>query len=139
MSILNKVIADSTSQMAYGINLGDSKIQVPVEIQSIITETIQTHNAEPINAGSYLDSPWLDCSDADKLGLTLKNDAATASKIALQWSNDGAIVHGSEEIMAGSNQEKTAIAETKAEYYRVRVYNDDTASHTMSAWSLKKA
>lgn len=122
------------------VNLNSSNIMLGVDIQSRYATTIQTHNAVTIAASGYSTGAWIDAGNFDKVAVTLVNDAQTTSAVNVAWSHDGSVVHANENnILSGTNNQKTAITDVKARYFRLVVTNGDTASHIMSAWAYLKA
>jgi hypothetical protein len=130
----------SNAEQVYVANPGDTNSIMPIDIQSRYAQTIQTHNAVSVATTATSASSWIDCDGFDKIAGTLKNDATTTSNITIDWSNDGATVHGTENIIVnGTGTTRAGIQDVKARYARISVYNGDTVSHTMSAWIYLKA
>lgn len=119
-------------------NIG-SDIMMPVDVQSHYQQTIKTHNAVSVGASVWSLSSWIDANGFDKIGVTMINDASTASTLNVEWSNDGVSQHGGETIVASSTSNKSGITEIKARYVRVSILNSDTIAHVMSAWAFLKA
>jgi hypothetical protein len=118
-----------------------SSIIKPVDIQSRLAQTVQTHNAVNVGANTWSEQTiWIDCDGFDKIGFTILNDAATNNNAQVIWSNDGATKHG-EDVTIGvmANQRRSLITDIKARYAKLSVQNGDTISHTMSAWAYLKA
>ena len=114
---------------------------IPMEIQSRLASTIQTHNAVSVGAsGNSTSASFIDCDGFDKVALTLLNDAATNSQVDIYWSHDGSSNHGQETIIAnGGGVRRNGITDIKARYAKMLVYNNDSAlAHTMSAWAMLK-
>lgn len=125
---------------AQRVQIVDSEVQQPVEIQGHRTETIQTHNAVNIATTVWSGSAWFDTDGYSEVSLTMLNDASTNSQAALEWSNDGATKHGSETLLATNTlKERCATTSTKARYVKVAINNPDAASHIFSAWIYLKA
>mgnify|MGYP001133442024 CR=1 FL=1 len=129
------------SGLTHGAILESSEVQIPIEIQGHLQQTIQTHAGVSIVPTSSSASVWIDTQGFDKIGATFINDASTNSSLSLQWSNDGVTVHGYEPlIVSATTKEKAGSTETKARYVKVNVWNNDsTAPHIMSAWLYLKA
>lgn len=120
-----------------------STIMQPVDIQSRLATTIQTHNAISIagtNGFSNGANIWIDCNGYDRIGITMTSDAATSNVINLLWSNDGTNDQGFE-VIGGSSAIQRRALETaiKARYLKVQLQNGDAAAHTMSGWVYLKA
>lgn len=134
-----KANADGTySTLVHGT--GSDFIQ-PIDIQSRLAQTIQTHNAVSVVASNYSSGSWIDCDGFDKLAITFSNDAATASFVDVSWSNDGTNTHANDSSVVANNsvQRKTGIVDIKARYAKLTINNLDTVAHTMSAWAYLKA
>jgi hypothetical protein len=123
------------------ITLGDSNIMQPVDIQSHVQTTIQTHNAVSVGAsGSSIDTQWRDANGYDQLSLTYTSDASHSNNMTVYWSNDGTNIHGSETpISTGSRNNAATTIPTRARYFKTSLFNGDTVAHTMSAWAMLKA
>jgi hypothetical protein len=129
------------SGITHGSDIQNVQVQVPIEIQGHLQQTIQTHAGVTIVPTSSSASAWFDTQGFDRIGATFINDASTNSSLSLQWSNDGVTVHGYEPlIVSATTKEKAGSTETKARYVKVNVWNNDTAApHVMSAWIYLKA
>lgn len=114
-----------------------STIMQPVDLQNRLTSTIQTHNAVAVSPSTAsIPSTWMDCNGFDQLALTLKNDASSNFTATIYWSNDNSNIHGSETaVNAVVGSQFAARTPIKARYAKVAPYNNDTVSHTISAWS----
>jgi hypothetical protein len=113
---------------------------LPVDIQSRLAQTIQTHNAVSIATTAWSNGNWIDADGFDKVGVTMLNDASTSSQLNIQWSNDGSSIHGNENLLTTATSNlRQGITDIKARYFRVQLNNGDTISHTMSAWAYLKA
>jgi hypothetical protein len=125
------------------VDMGGNTAIVPIDVQSRLQTTIQTHNAVSValSGSSYGDNLWHDSDGFNQLGLTLLNDASATCSLSVYWSNDGVNMHGCETAIASSaGQYKTALIDTKARYFKCQVINGDAAlAHTMSAWAYLKA
>jgi hypothetical protein len=132
-------IVDNANPLA--VKTSSSDIIQPVDIQSRLQTTIQTHNAVSVAAGSTSQSAWIDCAGYDKIALNLKNDASTSSLGHIYWSTDGVNAHGFDNSVLPSNTTsvKSGITDVKARYARIDIHNGDTVAHTMSAWAYLKA
>lgn len=115
-------------------------IQLPTEIQSRRTQTIQTHNAVslPATTGSSA-SAWIDTDGFNEIAITMLNDATTNTVIDIGWSNDGITMHGLDFGTATNVKYKALRYTTVARYVRVVVTNTDASAHTVSAWAYLKA
>ena len=116
-------------------------IQLPTEIQSRRTQTIQTHNAVSIIASGNSNSAWISTDGFDRIAISFLNDASTTSTAHVYWSFTGTTVQGADysAIASSTVKERTAEISVKAPYVMVSIVNGDTASHTMSAWVYLKA
>jgi hypothetical protein len=118
-----------------------SNSMTPIDVQSRLQTTIQTHNAVSVAATTGTsDSSWIDTDGFNELAITLMNDATTNSSADLYWSHDGSSIHGVEANFIPSDgiQKKVANTITKARYMKLHIFNTDAASHTMSAWAYLK-
>lgn len=129
------------SGITHGAIIESSDIMQPVEIQGHIQTTVQTHSGVTVAPTGSGQSAWIDSLGFDKVAVTFLNDAGTASSLSIQWSNDGATVQGYESLIPSSTvKEKSGIVETKARYFKVLLWNNDSAApHVMSAWAYLKA
>lgn len=118
-----------------------SNIMQPVDIQSHLQTTIQTHNAVSVPATTGLGiGVWIDTNGYDQVAVTFMNDAATASQVNIEWSNDAATRHGIDILIAsGTLKERSGLTGTRARFTRVVLLNTDAAAHVMSAWIYLKA
>lgn len=120
-----------------------SDIIAPIEIQSRIASTIQTHNAVSIPlSGNSITASFIDMDGFDKVAFTILCDNGTSTySMNIMWSNDGTSQHGYESVLsvaAGVNRQ--AITDIKSRYMKVQVANADaSAAHTFSAWAYLKA
>jgi hypothetical protein len=112
-------------------------IDYSIFIKERTHKTIQTHNAVSVAASGTSASAWIDVEGYEKLAITFLNEAATTSSANVEWSNDGATVHGTESNVIASNTSANKVGETtpKARYVRLVVSNGDTVAHTISAWA----
>lgn len=121
------------------IKVSNSDVIQPIDIQSHLQSTIQTHNAVSVAASGIGYSNWIDTLGYDKVALTVKNDASTSMNITLDWSSDGLTIQGADtNLSTGTQQTRALITDTKARYLRVELFNGDTVAHTMSAWAYLK-
>jgi hypothetical protein len=124
------------------IQLTSSNVIQPIDVQSRLQTTIQTHNAVSVALSSSSEqTSWIDCDGFIEIALTMLNDGVTNSSLNVYWSNDGTNKHGFETVVATSAvQYKAGSVPIKARYAKVRVDNGDAgAAHTMSAWAYLKA
>jgi hypothetical protein len=123
-------------------HLTGSDMILPVDIQSKLAQTIQTHNAVSVGAtnGSSAQTSFMDCDGFDKLAITVNADATIQFSATITWSNDGTSIHGVETILAqAAGQSRAGILDIKARYAKVTLFNFDAAAHTVSAWAYLKA
>lgn len=125
------------------VGQADGTVEDEIVLAGSSAKTTQTHNAVSIAlSGSSLGTNvWIDTNGYGTVAITMMNDNGTTNSGAnLQWSNDGAAVHGIDTILASApNQYKSASTPTKARYLRVQLLNNDAAAaHTMSAWVYLK-
>lgn len=113
----------------------------PIDIQSRLASTIQTHNAVSVGATSgNSQGSWFDCDGFTDIAINLMNDAGTANQVNIDWSTDGTNQHGSETPLGSSPlRYRSAVTSIKARYARVTLFNTDASAHTMSAWAYLKA
>jgi hypothetical protein len=131
----------SNANQVYVANQIDTNIQ-PVDIQSRLATTIQTHNAVSVALSSNsLQSTWVDCDGFDKLAVTLLNGAVGQMSADVYWSNDGTSNHGfTKDVVNINSTLGSGITDIKARYAKIAVVNGDSAAaHTMSAWAYLKA
>jgi hypothetical protein len=123
------------------VDLEEASSIIPIDIQSRLASTIQTHNAVSVAISGSSSSAWLDCDGFDKLAVHLKNDGSTSSQVNLLWSVDGSTQIGYETILAsGSSQYRSVLTDVKSRYVMVQIQNLDAAlAHTMSAYAYLKA
>jgi hypothetical protein len=119
----------------------DSNSLQPVDIQSRLASTIQTHSGVVVGATTGTsDSVWIDCDGFDKVGLTFLNASAVPSSVDVYWSNDGTNIQGGDlGLMTGSNYIKSTLLDIKARYIKIRLNNTDASPRTMNAWAYLKA
>lgn len=113
-----------------------------INIQSHYAKTIQTHVGVSIAASSYGNSAWLECDGYSSIGLTLTNDAATATAIDVDWSHDGITAQGKDlnAVPSANTLQRAGMVDVKAKYFRlVAKNNDSAAAHVMSVWAYLKA
>jgi hypothetical protein len=131
-------IVDNANPLA--VKTSSSDIIQPVDLQSRLQTIIQSHNAVSLAAGALSDSAtWIDCNGYDEIVVTFLNDAATSATTHILWSNDGTNLHGISRGTASSNKEHDPkLLPVGARYAKVRLANNDTVAHTMSAWTYLK-
>jgi hypothetical protein len=119
-----------------------SNSMTPIDVQSRLQTTIQTHNAVSVAlSGSSVETSYHDADGFSDIAVTLMNDASTASSLDIYWSNDGVNTHG---IDAGflpnaTNRYRAGFTQIKARYFKIGISNIDSAvAHTMSAWAYLK-
>ena len=124
-------------------SIESSNIMQPVDIQSHYQQTVQTHTGAMIAPGVWsTPSTWVDCAGFDNVALNMSNDATTATRVHMLWSNDGVTGIGTDyDVLpnASGYQTRSAIVGTKARYCKPSILNGDAAPHTMSAWVYLKA
>lgn len=131
-----------TGGIGQRVSLDYAPVQVPTEIQSHLTKTIQTHNAVSVPASGNSNSAFYSCDGYDKLCISLNNDSATSSVVSVEWSYDGTNAQGADSGVIPNNttQRKSGVTDVKAPYFRVVAGNTDGAlAHTMSIWAYLKA
>jgi hypothetical protein len=124
------------------VQLTESNIQQPCDIQNHYQTTIQTHNAVSVAASGSSTSTVIDCNGFDKIAINAQSDAATSWSADIQWSHDGTSVKGLESGVLANNvtNSKIAVTDVKARYALIKLNNADAgAAHTMSAWAFLKA
>lgn len=140
---LGGVDADSG---ALPVTLTASDIMQPVEIQSRIATTIQTHNGVTVSPNGNSSNPaFVDANGFNDIAITVLNDSNTAQfAVTILWSNDGVNVHGAETVLNSAvavwSNSRSAQVASKARYFKIILLNSDTANpHIMSAWAYLKA
>ena len=128
------------------VNVENSDIMQPVEIQSRIQTTVQTHNGVTVSpSGNSSNSTFIDTNGFTDIGITVLNDSNTAQfAVTVLWSNDGANVHGAEAVLNSAvavwSNSRSVSVPTKARYFKIVLINSDaSAPHIMSAWAYLKA
>lgn len=122
------------------VNIENSDIMQPIEIQGHLQTTIQTHNGVTIAPSSSNDSVFIDTLGFDKIAVTVLNNASTTSAVTIKWSHDGATVVADDSLnITNTANRKAGITDTKARYAQVSITNSDTAPHIFSAWAYLKA
>jgi hypothetical protein len=122
------------------VSVVNSDIMQPIDIQSRLSTTTQTHNAVSVaaNAISLLPSTFIDCNGYSDISITAQMGSAYNWRVDVHWSNDGTTVHGIERnvIASDTNLQKAGTTKIKARYAKVSVYNQDaTNANTASAWA----
>jgi hypothetical protein len=124
-----------------GTKLTQSDIQMPIEIQSRLTQTIQAHNAVALtvsggatpnaNSGAYIKTDGFDF-----ISVITRASASHSGRFQIEWSIDGVTTHAYELPSAtNSNQYRVAGVSVKAPYARVFYENSDaTIAPTVSSW-----
>lgn len=133
----------TVAQQVYAANAADVNSVTPVDIQSRLASTIQTHNGAVVTPsgssfGSYASS-WIDCDGFDKIAITVFNDASVNSDVQVIWSNDNANQHGVEALGVSNNRYRPHLTDIKSRYARLFISNPDAAPHTFNAWVMLKA
>ncbi|MCM3536596.1 hypothetical protein [Priestia endophytica] len=130
---------DTDGKPTTRVNIGGSDYQAAVDVQNRYQKTIQTHSAVNVAVDTYVNSAWYDTSGFDKIAVTMVNDANTNSSFGVHWSHDGTGYHGNDTLGTTATKMASALVDVKARYFRVYVYNKDTAAaHTMSSWAMLK-
>jgi hypothetical protein len=113
---------------------------MPIDIQSRLATTIQTHNAVSVATVSSSQSSWIDTDGFTDIAVSLLNDASFSCYVDIQWSSDGSTYQGLDSgVISGTLTRKSASVPTKMRYARIVAGNNDTVSHTMSSFAYLKA
>jgi hypothetical protein len=126
----------------YGKNnvLIHSDIQMPVEIQSRFTKTVQTHNAVSIAGNGTSNSSIVSCDGFDKVSVSAVMTSGTGMSIWLDWSFDGSTFFGGTPLSTTSSTQASVEFTVQAPYLRVGIKNNDaTNPKTTSAFAYFKA
>jgi hypothetical protein len=136
-----QIAGTSTSSSNGGDLPVSSNSLLPIDIQSRLASTIQTHNAVSVGQSGSSASSWYSADGFDKIVLNYKNDASTSSSIQIQWSPDNGTSNVSTSTFNGSSTNNApSVVDVSLPYFRIVLYNNDAAAaHTMSAWVLLKA
>lgn len=126
------------------VQISGTNIMQPIDIQSHLQTTIQTHNAVSVPAsGASVQASWMDCNGFDQLNGTILNDGNAGQNITVQvlWSNDGVTNHGTETPITASTAQRNAFRTSiKARYAKFSLVSGDvTNAHTLSAWAYQTA
>jgi hypothetical protein len=128
-------------------NVTGSTIRQPVDIQSHMDNTIQTHNAVsiPLNSSST-PTTWQSSDGYQFIGISVMNDVNTTSISAtVVWSYDGATIQGADLVIGNKvtnawGNTISGITQVKAPFFKLIISNlDGAAAHTMSAWAFPQA
>jgi hypothetical protein len=120
----------------------DSNSLQPVDIQSRLASTIQTHTGVVVApSGNNIATSFIDCDGFDKAACTMTNGVAGSTSAIVIWSNDAASTHGYETIIpAASGTNYQGILDIKARYLKLQLLNNDASNpHTLNAWIMLKA
>lgn len=125
-------------QDVYVLNQAESTTMEPVDIQSSYAKAIQTNSSKPSN---YSPSNWIDTEGYTKVAFNVAvTEGAHLFTVQIQWSNDGANIHGREEFaVTTAAQYFSRLIDTKLRYFRVYLYNNDATARTMVAHAYLKA
>lgn len=123
------------------VQISGTNIMQPIDIQSHLQTTVQTHNAVSVTASTTnASATWNDASGFTSLSVTILNDATTSNGLLVYWSNDGSTIHGVDQAINDGapsfSNAKAANIPVKARYFKIAVRNLDTIAHTMSAWAF---
>lgn len=124
------------------VEINGTTIMQPIDIQSRLATTIQTHNAVSVAATTGIStSSVIDCAGYDQLAITFQSDAVASNQVEVVWNNVGTSINqGSEVPLATSTARyRAAIVPIKARYCTIVIYNTDAAAHTISVWAYLKA
>jgi hypothetical protein len=135
--------ASNSGTGSVNIDITQSDVIVPMDIQSHLQSTIQTHNAVSVALSSAsAEANWHDSDGFDKLAVTLLSDSGTGNNhVVVMWSNDATTYQGSDVVIVqGTGFQRSGITDTKSRYFKLQVFNNDaTIAHTMSVWAYLKA
>lgn len=122
--------AEDSSSGSLGVNIKQSEVMIPVDIQSRYTRTIQTHNAVSIGASSSSSSNFFSSDGFNEISITLLLDGGTASQVYIHWSHDGVNPHGDDSTLPGNSTGnlKAFTTSVKAKYFKVILRNNDASS-----------
>lgn len=140
-SISVSILGADSNGGALKVILDSSNVILPVEVQAVLPQTVQTHNGVSIPpSGNNASTGWIDTDGYDKVAFVLKNDATIASSIDIRWSFDGSTIHGVDFAqLSGTSQYKTMITDTRARYFQIVAYNGDSAAaHVLNVWGYLK-
>jgi hypothetical protein len=139
----------SVAQQVYAANAADVNSVTPVDIQSRLASTIQTHSGAVVAPNTWATgATWIDCDGFDKVAINSMNDGSTDHNAEIAWSHDqstiigrdATVFTGTTPTITATQKEKSVEIGVKARYLKMNVKNNDgTNPHTISAWIMLKA
>lgn len=137
----DQVRMNANGDVVTPVEVYGSNIQLPVDIQSHLTTTIQTQVAVTVAAttGVNLSTAWVDTNGYTSISSTVRSDATHAMSLKLVWSNDGTNIHNTQTVATGTGFDQGGVVDTRARYVKVQIENTDAAAHVMNAWVYLKA
>jgi len=128
--------------LTHGAIMEGSDVQLPIEIQGRVAQTIQTHNAVSIGANAWSSSAYLDGSGFSTICVTANMASGTGMSVVVDFSHDGVNYFSGVTVYDSTANTFAPSVEIplSARYFRVGVKNKDaTNAKTTSAYAYLKA
>lgn len=125
-----------------GTKLTQSDIQMPIEIQSRLTQTTQAHNAVALTVSggatpSASNGTYFKTDGFETIAVITKSSVSHLGRFQIEWSIDGVTTHAYElpNGVTVTNMFRCAGTTVKAPYARVFFENQDASvAPTVSSW-----
>jgi hypothetical protein len=127
--------------LTHGAIMESSDIQLPVEIQGSMSQTIQTHNALSIPANSWSSSSYIEATGFSKICVTANMASGTGMSVVVDFSHDGVNYFSGVTIYdsTGATFAPSTEIPISAKYFRVGIKNKDASNaKTTSAYAFLK-
>lgn len=119
-----------------------SDIQMPIEIQSRLTKTLQAHNAVALtNTGGATPTAnngfYFSTDGYETIAVLTKSSASHSGRFQIEWSIDGVntVAYDLPNGVTTNNQYRCASVSVKAPYARIFFENQDASvAPTVSSW-----
>jgi hypothetical protein len=118
-----------------GMSIEESQAIIPTDVQSHLTQVVQTHNAVSVTSGNNsVPSSWTSCDGFRQISVGVTTTGKTSLKI--YWSYDGSTLHSQEMLINNAEPKTTDVA---APYFKLVPQNDDTVTETITVYAYLMA
>jgi hypothetical protein len=124
---------EDTGTGALGVNLKESQVIQPVDIQARLTHLVQTHSGVNILPNSWGSSPWIDShvngSPMTYLGVSVNMSSGSGMTVKVSQSHNGVDFFSESTLSeAGLHYGTDKDIQLSARYFRVDIKNKDTVN-----------
>lgn len=124
-----------------GMFIKEAQVQLPIERQGILYRPLPLQQGVIVTAGANsATTSWQDTDGANSISVNVKGDSnAGKFTVTVVWSDDLSNIIGAEQLLASGvaiwDKSRAGDTTIKAKYFKVIIVNDDTVTHTFSAYA----